>query len=43
VIPFHLVVAALFARLERKQRDVIDFLHEENRVLRAQLHGRRLR
>jgi len=43
VVPFHLLLAALFGLLEREQRDVIAFLREENRVLRAQLHGRRLR
>jgi len=43
VIPLHLFVAALFGWLEQQQRDVIEFLHEENRVLKRQLHGRRLR
>jgi hypothetical protein len=43
VVPFHLVLAALCGWLEREQRDVIAFLHEENRVLKAQLHGRRMR
>ncbi len=43
MLPLHLVVAALFGWLEREQRDVIEFLREENRVLKAQLHGRRLR
>jgi hypothetical protein len=43
VIPFHLLVAALFGWLEREQRDVIEFLPEENRVLKRQLRGRRLR
>jgi transposase InsO family protein len=38
-----LLLAALFGWLDRQQRDVVEFLHEENRVLRAQLHGRRLR
>src|SRR4029450_7574816 len=33
----------LFGRLAREQRDVIEYLREENRVLKAQLHGRRLR
>jgi hypothetical protein len=28
--------------LEREQRDVIEFLREENRVLKRQLRGRRL-
>jgi hypothetical protein len=35
-----LTVAALFGWLEREQRDVIEFLREENRVLKAQLRGR---
>jgi hypothetical protein len=43
VLPLHLIVAALFGWLQREQRDVIEFLREQNRVLKAQLHGRRLR
>jgi transposase InsO family protein len=43
VLPLHLIVAALFGWLEREQRDVIEFLREENRVLKMQLQGRRLR
>jgi len=43
VIPLHLLVAALFGWLEQEQRDIIDFLREENRALKRQLHGRRLR
>ena len=43
MLPLHLILAALFGWLEREQRDVIEFLREENRVLKAQLHGRRLR
>ena len=39
----HLILSALFGWLEREQSDVIQFLREENRVLKAQLHGRRLR
>jgi len=42
VIPLHLFVAALFGWLEQQQRDVIEFLREENRVLKRQLRGRRL-
>src|ERR671910_3837613 len=38
-----LIVVALFGWLEREQRDVIEFLREENRVLKTQLQGRRLR
>jgi HTH-like domain len=36
------MVAALFGWLGREQREVIEFLREENRVPKAQLHGRRL-
>jgi hypothetical protein len=43
VLPLHLILGALFGWLEREQRDAIEFLREENRVLKAQLHGRRLR
>jgi len=42
VIPLHLLVAALFGWLEREQREVIEFLREENRVLKRQLRGRPL-
>src|ERR671910_2638784 len=38
-----MIVASLFGWLEREQRDVIEFLREENRILKAQLHGRRMR
>ncbi len=43
MLPLHLIVASLFDWLERDQRNVIEFLREENRVLKAQLQGRRLR
>jgi Integrase core domain len=43
VLTLHLIVAALLGWLEREQRDVIEFLREENRVLKTQLQGRRLR
>jgi hypothetical protein len=43
VLPLHLIIAALFGWIEREQRDLIEFLREENRVLKAQLHGRRMR
>ncbi len=29
--------------VNRKQLEVVDYLKEENRVLREQMHGRRLR
>jgi putative transposase len=37
-----MLLTALLGWLEREQRDVIGFLREENRVLKAQLAGRRL-
>ena len=43
MIPLQLILAALSGWLEREQRDVIEFLREENRVLKAQLRGRRVR
>ena len=41
--PFHLLVIALASRLNRQQQTVIDYLIEENRVLKDQLEGQRLR
>jgi hypothetical protein len=38
-----MLFAALLGWLEREQRDVIAFLREENRALKAQLAGRRLK
>ena len=38
-----MLLAALLGWLEAEQRDVIAFLREENRALKAQLGGRRLR
>jgi hypothetical protein len=43
MLPLHLIIAALFGWLEREQRDVIECLREENRVLKTQLRGRRMR
>jgi transposase len=43
VAPFQFFLAALAGWLSRHQQDVIAYLVEENRVLRAQLRGRRLR
>ena len=40
--PFHLLVIALAGWLNRQQLAVIDYLIEENRVLKAQLEGRRV-
>jgi putative transposase len=41
--PFHLLVIALGGWLNRHQPAVIDYLIEENRVLKEQLEGQRLR
>ena len=41
--PFHLLVIALAGWLNRQQQAVIDYLIEENRVLKEQLEGKRLR
>jgi hypothetical protein len=43
VLPLQLIIATLVGWIEREQRDLIEFLREENRVLKAQLHGRRMR
>ena len=43
MVPFQIFPAALLGWLEREQRDVITFLREENRTLKAQLAGRQLR
>ena len=40
---FHLLVIALAGWLNRQQQAVIDYLIEENRVLKDQLEGQRLR
>ena len=41
--PFYLLVIAMTGWLNRHQQDVIDYLIEENRVLKEQLEGQRLR
>jgi len=41
--PFHLLLIALAGWLSRQQQAVIDYLIEENRVLKEQLEGHRLR
>jgi hypothetical protein len=41
--PFHLLVIALSGWFNRHQLVVIDYLIEENRVLKEQLEGQRLR
>ena len=41
--PFHFLLIALAGWLNRHQQAVIDYLIEENRVLKDQLEGQRLR
>ena len=41
--PFRLLLISLAGYLNQQQQDVIDYLQEENRVLRQQLAGKRLR
>jgi hypothetical protein len=41
--PFHLLVIALSGWLNRHQQAVIDYLIAENRMLKEQLEGQRLR
>ena len=41
--PFHLLLIALAGWLNRHQQAVIDYLIEENRVLKEQLEGQRFR
>ena len=41
--PFRLLLISLAGCLNQHQRDVIDYLQEENRVLREQLGNKRLR
>ena len=43
MFPFEFVIAMLCGWLQKEQEDVIAFLREENRVLKARLEGRRLR
>ena len=41
--PFQFIVIALASWMNQRQQSVIEYLREENRVLREQLGGRRLR
>ena len=41
--PFRLLLISLAGFLNQQQQDVIEYLQEENRVLREQLAGKRLR
>ena len=41
--PFRLLLISLAGYLNQQQQDVIDYLQEENRVLREQVGSKRLR
>ena len=43
MIPLQLLVASTIGWLQREQHEVIAYLLEENRILKAQLHNERLR
>ena len=43
IYPFQLLLLTFSGLINRRQHEVIEFLVEENRVLREQLKGRRLR
>jgi hypothetical protein len=42
VFPFQFLLVPLVGWVEREQANVIDFLREENRALKARLRGRRI-
>ena len=41
--PLHILIASLSGLLNRRQAEVLEYLIEENRVLKEQLKGKRLR
>ena len=41
--PFRLLLVAVAGWMNQEQQQIIEYLHEENRVLSAQIGGRRLR
>jgi hypothetical protein len=43
LLPFHLILLTFAGWVNRHQLDVIEYLQEENRVLKERLGGRRLR
>ena len=43
IYPLHVLIASLAGLINRRQNEVLEYLIEENRVLREQLKGRRLR
>ena len=43
IYPLHVLIASLAGWMNRRQADVLEYLIEENRVLKEQLRGRALR
>jgi hypothetical protein len=43
VVPLHFIVASLVGWVHREQQEIVEYLHEENRILKSQLHGKQLR
>ena len=43
IYPLHILIASLAGLLNRRHTEVLEYLIEENRVLKEQLKGRRLR
>ena len=41
--PWQLILVALAGWINRQQQDVIEYLQEENRVLKSKLKGKRIR
>ena len=43
IYPLHILIASLAGLMNRQQADVLEYLVEENRVLKEHLKGRALR
>ena len=43
IYPLHILIASLAGLINRRQGEVLEYLIEENRVLKEQMKGRRLR
>ncbi len=43
IYPLHILIASLAGLINRRQAEVLEYLIEENRVLKEQLKGRRIR
>lgn len=43
MVPLHLIVACLVGWVHREQQEIVEYLHEGNRILQSPLHGKQLR